>query len=188
MMSIAKFRRVAWCLVILLLTNTLRAQEAKADTPPSNDSHHSIDVYKIEYVFSESQDGKRVNNRSYTMLVRIGEKGSIRLGSRIPITYGASTQMQYMDVGVNIDTQIEWPIGAGVGADSFIALTTILDITRLAPEQAGETRGSLPPIVRQTKIQERNMVPLGKQTLLSTADEVDGTGTFQIEVKATKVR
>jgi len=31
-------------------------------------------------------------------------------------------------------------------------------------------------------------VPLGQQTLLSSADEVDGTGRFDFEVTATKVR
>jgi len=167
--------------LVLLAVPTLSGQEAKPLPPPL-----STGVYKLDYVFSEVQNGKRVNSRSYSTLLHSGERGSIRLGNRLPISTGGSresggNQLTYMDIGVNIDCRVEREV------DSGIALFTSVDMSSLAPEQPGENRTGN-PVVRQTKVQVDNIVPLGKQTLLSSADEVDGTGRFDFEVTATKVR
>jgi hypothetical protein len=140
-------------------------------------------------VFSELQDSKKVNTRSYTVLLGPLEKASLRLGSRIPVATGSFVttgskegtpaipmQFQYMDVGVNIDCSVD-PL------DSEVGLHTNVDISRLAPEnRIGQ------PIVRQTKISVHNVVTLGKQTMVTSADEVDTPGRFQIEATVTKVR
>ena len=169
------------CLALACVSSAAGAQEAK---PRS-----SNDVYKIEYVFSELQDSKKVNTRTYAVLVQPMDKASLRLGSRIPVAVGTfaangskemnplvNTQFQYLDIGVNIDCSIE-PM------DSDVGLHTNVDISRLAPEnRIGQ------PIVRQTKIQMHNLVPLGKPTLLTSADEVDTTGRFQIEATVIKLK
>jgi hypothetical protein len=165
------------CLALGCFSVAVRAQEAKPRSPN--------EVYKVEYIFSELQDGKKVNARSYVVLVRPMDKGSLRLGSRIPIATGASkegnplvntSQFMYLDVGVNIDCSVE-PL------DSEVHLYTGVDISRVAPEnRIGQ------PIVRTTKVQLHNIVPLGKPTLLTSADEVDTTGRFQIEATVTKIK
>jgi hypothetical protein len=165
------------CLALGCFSVAVRAQEAKPRSPN--------EVYKVEYIFSELQDGKKVNARSYVVLVRPTDKGSLRLGSRIPIATGASkegnplvntSQFMYLDVGVNIDCSVE-PL------DSEVHLYTGVDISRVAPEnRIGQ------PIVRTTKVQLHNIVPLGKPTLLTSADEVDTTGRFQIEATVTKIK
>ena len=165
------------CIAIVCVSVAVRAQEAKPRSPN--------DAYRVEYVFSELQDGKKVNARSYSVLVRPMDKGSLRLGSRIPIATGpggskenplVNTQFTYLDVGVNIDCSVE-PL------DSDIHLWTTVDISRLAPEnRIGQ------PIVRTTRVSLHNIVPLGKPTVLTFADEVDTTGRFQIEATVTKVK
>ena len=164
---------------VLLAAPALFGQEAKPVLLPP----FPTGVYKLDYVFSEVQNGKRVNTRSYTALLHSGERGSIRLGSRLPILTGppSGNQFTYIDIGVNIDCRVEREV------DSGIALFTSVDVSSLAPEQPGENRTGN-PMVRQTKIQVDSIVPLGKQTLLSSADEVDGTGRFDFEVTATKLR
>ncbi|HWC19404.1 MAG TPA: hypothetical protein VG498_20495 [Terriglobales bacterium] len=168
------------CLTVVCASVALCAQEAK----PRSQS----EAYKVEYVFSEWQDNKKINARTYTLLVRPMDKASLRLGSRVPIAVGIfapgntkenaiPTQFQYLDVGMNIDCVVE-PL------DSDVILSTTVEVNRLAPEQAKEVH----PIVRQTKIQVRDLVPVGKPTVLSNADEVDGTGRFQIEAAVTKIR
>ena len=135
-----------------------------------------------------------MNARSYSLLIGSNERynvqrrGSIRLGNRVPIVVaGASkeaaggNQIQYLDIGVSIDGFIEQEL------DSAVALQTNVDISSLAPEQPGENRTG-DPIVRQTKFQVGAIVPLGKATLLSSGDEVDGTRRFQVEATVTKVR
>ena len=165
-----------WLLVVLVTTE-LGAQELKPQMPTS--------TYKLDYVFSELQDGKRINARSYSALVRLMDKGSIRLGNRVPILVANSkdggNQIQYLDIGVNIDCRVEQEVEGGV------TLFTNVETSSLAPEQPGENRTG-DPVIRQVRYQTDNVVSLGKATLLSSADEVDGTRRLQIEVTATKVR
>ncbi|PYY02009.1 MAG: hypothetical protein DMG64_12865 [Acidobacteria bacterium] len=162
------------CLIILFAADRVCAQETKPQP--------STNTYKVEYVFSENQDGKRVNARSYSTLVRVRERGSIRLGSRVPVAVGtlkegSSSQFQYMDIGVNIDCRI------GDEFDSGIALFTNAEISSLTDaNRVGN------PVVRQSKIQVESIVPLGKQVLLTSADEVEGTRRIQLEVTTTKVK
>lgn len=172
-------------LICLCVPLALRAQEAKQEAKPSRPSS----VYRIDYTFSELQNDKRVNARSYSLLVRASERGSIRLGDRMPVatssTKEGEVQFQYLDVGVSIDSRVEDSDVPDRG--SSIDLFTNIDISNVAPNQSVDNRTGA-PIVRQTKFQNENIVPLGKQVLLSSADEVDGTRRLQIEVTATKIR
>ena len=172
--------QLALGVAVFLAASLSIAQEAKPQ--PARDSN---DVYKLDYVFSEVQNGKRINARSYSTLLHSGERGSIRLGSRMPIAVaqsgGSTSALQYLDIGVNIDCRVEHAV------DSGVALFTSVDMSSVAPEQPEENRTGA-PIVRQTKLQVDNIVPLEKRTLIGSADQVDGTGRFDFEVTATKVR
>ena len=170
-------KKVAMVLTVASLMPCLLAQESK---PQSSGSVNS--VYKLDYVFSEIQNGKRINTRNYTTLLRVGERGSIRLGNRVPVLTGANNAFQYIDIGVNVDCRVNLAT-----VDSGIALFTSIDMSSVAPEQPGENRTGN-PIVRQTKVQMDNIVSLDKKTLLGSADEVDGTGRFEFEVTATRMR
>lgn len=67
--------------------------------------------YRLDFVMKEVEQGKVVNSRSYSTMVstdssQARDRGSIRAGTRIPIPLGApgtENNIQYMDVGVNID-------------------------------------------------------------------------------------
>jgi|SRR5215475_7333619 len=174
-------QRFAIYLVVISAATVARAQEPKPLTPTWKPP---TSTYKLDYVFSEMQDGKRINARSYSALVRLSDKGSIRLGNRVPVmTANAKegNQFQYLDIGVSIDCRVEQEVESG------ITLFTNVETSSLAPEQPGENRTGA-PVIRQIRYSVDNVVPLGKQTLLGSADEVDGTRRLQIEVTATKVR
>ena len=162
---------------LVLGATALWAQEPKPQPSSS--------TYRLDYVFSELQDGKRINARSYTILLRAMDKAVVKIGSRVPIVTGSTkeggTQIQYLDIGMSIDGRIGQELGSGV------ELITSVDQESLAPEQPGENRSG-DPVIRQLKYQTENTVPLGKQTLLGSADELDGTRRLEIEVTATKVR
>jgi len=163
--------------LVLIAATALCAQEAK---PQSFGG-----TYKLDYVFSEVQDNKRINTRSYTVLVGGTDRGSIRVGDRVPILVGSTkeggNQIQYLDIGMSIDCRI------APGSESDISLFTNVENSSVAPEQPGENRTGN-PVVRQVRYQLNNLVPLNKPTLLGSADEVDGTRRIQIEVTVTKVR
>jgi hypothetical protein len=169
--------KFAVSLILILVSTATLAQEAKPQPPTS--------TYRLDYVFSEMQENKRINARSYTLLLRVMDKGVIKTGSRVPVFTGGSkeagNQIQYLDIGMSIDCRI------GQELDSGIDLTTNVDTSSLVPEQPGENRTG-DPVIRQVRYAVDNVVPVGKQTLLGSADEVDGTRRLQIEVTATKVR
>lgn len=165
----------------ILLSAACFAQEQKPQPSPQSNS-----VYRLDYVFSEVQNGKKINSRAYGTLVNVGERSSIRLGSRVPIATTQSPtdvikQFQYLDIGANIDCRVIRE------TDSGVALYTTVEMSSIAPEQPGENRTGA-PIVRQTKMQLNNIVPLDKRTLIGSADQIDGTGRFDMEVTATKVK
>ena len=186
-MFLNRITKSAVFLTVLVFTTSCYAQEQKQEhtqeqkqeqkTPPALQSNS---VYRVEYVFSEIQNGKKINSRAYTMLVRAGERGSIRLGSKVPVPM-ANQQFQYVDVGLNIDCRVERE------ADSAIVLVTNSDLSSVPPDQPNENR-NLPPIVRHTQIYAANIVPLEKKILIGSADQVDGTGRFDLEVTASKAR
>lgn len=163
-------------LAVVLAATTLWAQEQK---PPASNN-----TYKLDYVFSELQDNKRVNTRSYTILVRVMNKAVLKLGTRVPIAVGTKeepNQIQYLDIGQNIDCRVKQEL------DSAIDLETTADTSSVITEPQPSNRTG-DPVIRQVKYDMENVVPLGKPTLLGSSDEIDGTRRFQIEVTATKVR
>src|SRR5690349_24390200 len=80
------------------------AQEKKQEIP----SH----AYKVDVVLSESEGGKTVNTRTYTMLINDQDTGRIRQGDRIPVITAKEgsgpnqIQYQYLDVGLNLDCRL----------------------------------------------------------------------------------
>ena len=173
--------RLLLALLVLFIPTALRAQEP-TQQPPKPQSPQPTSTYKLDYVFSENQDGKKVNARSYSTLVRVRERGSIRLGSRIPVAVGASkedgsSQWQYMDIGVNLDCRIAEEIDSGIDLLTNAEMSSLTDANRVGN-----------PVVRQSKILVENIVPIGKQVLLTSADEVEGTRRLQLEVTVTKVK
>lgn len=74
-------------------------------------SGDAVKFYRLDFVMKEMEQGKVVNSRSYSTMVstdssQARDRGSIRAGTRIPIpiaTPGSENNLQYMDVGVNID-------------------------------------------------------------------------------------
>src|SRR5262245_8398917 len=112
-------------------------------------------TYKVDVVLSESEGGKTVNTRSYSMLINDQDAGRIRQGDRIPINVGNVTpannqsspptsQIQYLDIGFNLDCRL-------TQKNDGLYMSTVLEMSSLAPEQAQNTSGN--PIVRQQRYQ-----------------------------------
>jgi len=66
--------------------------------------------YKLQVVFNEFEGEKRVSSLPYTLTINAGggERGSVRMGLKVPIVTapakeGQVSQIQYLDVGTNID-------------------------------------------------------------------------------------
>ena len=90
----------ALSIFVLMAGAALAQNEAsKSEQPPR--------YYRLDFVVKEVEDGKVINGRSYSTIMQSGERSTaqIRTGSRVPVTItgpGASN-IQYFDIGVNID-------------------------------------------------------------------------------------
>jgi hypothetical protein len=159
--------------VILLLAVLLCAQEKQPPPPPPPPAGVT---YQLEFTFTEMDGAKKVQSRNYTMLISEGRNARLRVGSKIPLVTGTTAgveQLQYMDVGANIDARAE------AGDARTVRLDTRLEVTGLA---SGEI--SRRPVLRNFNNAVVATVPLEKSTLLTSQDEPGTSTTFQVHVVA----
>jgi hypothetical protein len=176
--ALFKFVMVIWVSCSL----SALAQERKQEVPGR--------AYKVDVLLTESEGGKTVNSRSYTMLINDQDAGRIRQGDRIPINVGNVTpasnqsspptsQIQYMDVGFSLDCRL-------AQKTEGLYMSTVLDMSNLAPEPAQNQSGN--PIVRQQRYQLGSFVQPGKRTVIANVDELDSKRKLQIEALLTQVQ
>ncbi len=172
-------KKLMWLTALLIAFAAVAAAQQK-DEPAAPKVLHS---YKVEYQLVETQDGKPVNTRHYTLLLEEEERngysrGSVRVGTRVPVTVGnkdGQPSVQYMDVGLNIDCRLK-PRGADkVSIESTLELSNFIS----DPMTGGN------PVMRSNKGFVTSQVPLGKKTVIATYDDINSTRSTTVEVTVT---
>jgi len=144
-------------------------------------------VYRLTYTITDSDGGQAKSARHYTLVVASGEKTVFKQGDRVPIITGrasenptqTSTQVQYVDVGINVDASLT------TSAD-VLALQTKLELSSVANPLAGADAGD--PDIRQTVLQETASLTPDKPLALGSID-VPGTSRHEeVEVEAELIR
>jgi hypothetical protein len=152
---------------------------ASTEAKPKPPEARAISAYKLEYNIYETESGKRVNTRSYTLVLTDNDKrGMIRTGSRVPLTmnYASAgdshgTTIQYQDVGLTIEAKLD-----------RLVLTTNIEMSSIAPEQSGQGTN---PIIRSSKADAIATVILRKPLLLASIDDSLSKRSYQVEVTVT---
>jgi hypothetical protein len=169
-------------LVLLGAPAGVRAQETAAQaTPPKH-------FYKLNFTVEETNDaGKIVNSRNYlAILATDAGAQTFKTGSRIPIATGminnATTQFQYVDVGVNFEVIHASETGDKLG---FQLKAEVSSIGNQANPGAAVTAGD--PVIRQNSWSSTVLIPVGKPTVVFLADDLDSKGKMQVELTATRV-
>jgi len=138
-------------------------------------------LYRVTYTITDIDGGKRLGSERFVLLVRSGSKSSFKQGSRVPIMTGtvagepAGTQMQYQDVGLNIEADVS-------GSPDSIILRTKIEQSSLANEGSGATAQD--PVVRQTVLNEMADLSQGKPLVLGSLDLPGTTRNQEIAVVA----
>jgi hypothetical protein len=190
---------LARLILVFAMATALFAQEAKGNSdqaakeqPPKKDSSEVrdpapiFDFFKLSFVVYEVDDGKRINQRDYMMMVRAdNQPSSIRIGTRVPILVGESkTATQYVDAGLTLRcfTRKERP-------DQKLAAQCDIEVSSFVrPDQvAGGANAPSAPVLRSTHTSSWALLTLGKSTVLATVDDINSAKRMQIEVTATKV-
>jgi len=140
-------------------------------------------AYHVEFTITELDDGKKVNSRTYSLLVQQGILNKLRIGGKIPIATSmgpnsSALQFQYLDIGVNIDCTVQEREGS-------VLLSSTTDVSSMAQLREEQTHQ---PVIRQMKSEVRTILSPGKPTVISSMDDPTGKGRFQLEVTVTKAK
>ncbi len=85
------------------------AQAAAEEKPKAETRAERNTPLKVQLVWTEFDGDKKVKSLPYILSVNAGAKGAtfefskLRVGSKVPVHRGKDAEMQYIDVGMNID-------------------------------------------------------------------------------------
>lgn len=177
-------------IVVLGLMPALFAQTASktsSDQPAKKDvAEHEPrpdNYYKLAFTIFEVEDGKRTNQREYSMIARTedGRPTSVKASTRVPIS-SPEKQIQYIDAGLDIRCFSPHEIGSKITANCDINISNFV-----LPEQSPEARNSTGPVLRTTNAVTWAVLAPGKPTIISTIDDINSKKRIQIEMTATKI-
>lgn len=167
-----------WIVVLAAITAACAqdsSQKRDAPTPPPKAA------YRLDFKIYEIEDGKRSNQREYTMIAATRERASsIRVGTRVPITY-EEKKMTYTNVGLDLSCRLYMDEGKVWGG---------FDITLdgfALPDQAPDASRGVNPILRNTHSNVDTPIVPGKPTILASIDDVNSKKRLIVEVTATKI-
>jgi hypothetical protein len=133
-------------------------------------------VYRVDLAMHQTEQGKRVSTQNYSLLIQDGNRGAIRLGSKVPIaTSNSSTQ--FVDVGFSLDCRLQ-------ERDSLVWLDASVEMSNVDADQQGKAA----PVIRQTRSSTVAAIAPGKPTTIATMDDLTAKRRYEIEVTATKVQ
>jgi len=130
-------------------------------------------VYRVTFTITESDAGKKSGVQRYAMIVTGDNKSYVKLGNRVPIVTGSvdkdnsspMTQVQYVDIGINIETSV-----------SGAALRTKVEQSTLADEKSNV--GIQDPLIKQITLEGTSTFTPGKAVALGSID-IPGTTRHQ---------
>jgi hypothetical protein len=161
---------------IALAPAAIRAQEKAPDTPLTH--------YKLTYRLLEvDANGKITNSRAYVAIIGAGSDSApakIRTGDKLPIPVKGGTDVQYQDVGTDIDTFHPQIHDRQLSLQVSAALSSV---AKSAPSLVPNV-----PIFRQTRWESSVVVTLDKPTLIFISDNTSDAGKTELELTATEIR
>jgi hypothetical protein len=129
--------------------------------------------YRLEIKVNEFNDEKKVNSRTYTLLVEPHEVGKLRTIS----------QVHHIEVGKNIDCQIKSQ------TDRTVELRLTVEVLDIAPAEHNTTESNPADAVpQQFRMETSVTLELGKPTIVSSFGDPSNKRTFQIEATAVRAK
>jgi hypothetical protein len=160
------------------------AQNSGASKAAADDEEKAPGAYRVDFLISELEDGKKINTRQYSMNLKSPDGNEIKIGTRVPVEVKQG-EVQYLDVGTNISCRLKdradmASLGNSVALNVRAELSNFADRDPLA-------QGSHPAI-RQMKIEASTIASVGKPVVLGSADDPNSKRQFQLEVTVTRLR
>jgi hypothetical protein len=160
------------------------AQDSGATRTPS-DVDKVQSAYRLDFLMSELEDGKKINTRQYSVNSRPLEENELRIGTRVPVE-SKQGEFQYLDIGTRIESKL-WDQTNLVSLGNNISLKVEAEISNFAlPDQ--QATQQFHPVVRQLNIHASTIVSLGKPMVVGVVDDPSSKRQFQLEVVVTRLR
>ena len=140
-------------------------------------------TYRLDFKVFELEDGKRINQREFSMIANAAERGSgwssLRVGTRVPVNSGE--KQTYLDVGFNVRSQL-------VQQEGKVMAEIHLEISSFAlPEQSAGSQASTMPVLRNNDINVGTVLTPGKPQIVASVDDVNSKKRTQVELTATRI-
>jgi hypothetical protein len=186
-------RKFYTLLLMFLAVGTLTAQQETAKTNQEPAERSSVPkrlaapTYKLVFSIFELQEGKKVNQRDYSILVEADDRSGnkLKIGNKVPIETGNSqgnSQFTYTDVGFDLECSLAETVS------NKLSLRVDLQVSNFAnPEQNANPRIAGQPVFRAMSQRVRAVVTAGKPQIITSTDDVNSNKRIQVEVTATKV-
>lgn len=144
-------------------------------------------MYRLTYTITNFDGGKRTGSHNFVVLAVLGQRSIFKEGSRVPIVTGSyntdarnsNTQVQYQDIGVNIDATID-------GSADGLTLRAKVEQSSVANEKSATAPQD--PVIQQTVFQETAELKPGKPIMLGEFDTAGAAQHEQVEVTAELVQ
>jgi type II secretory pathway component GspD/PulD (secretin) len=142
-----------------------------------SDIDRSAKTYRLTYTITEIDGGKQTGKQDFTLVVTSGAKTVLKQGNKVPVLTGvlnernpnSSSQVQYIDVGLNLEASLE-------GHEDGLRLRSKVEQSRVAEEKSG--LGAQDPMIGQTTLEEISTLTPGKPLVLGSID-IPGTARRQ---------
>jgi len=181
------------CFLLLTLPFAGRtfAQNETKVSEAGKQAEQVVHYYHLDLAVQEvGENGKPVNSRTYSCMVSTarGERDSVRVGSRVPIATGSSsngaeavnTQFQYQDLGVDFDVNEVHEVAGKLAMNLGAEIHSLGPITHI-----GGPNGPVEPASQHNRWQTPVLIPIGKATVVFTSDDIDSKGGMQVVATAT---
>jgi hypothetical protein len=181
--------------MIFIALGSMLAQEDTAaknrESPATKDAapkQVATPVYKLAFVIYELNDGKKINQREYSLLVQADDRAANKLktGTKVPIPTGSdkgNISYTYTDVGLVLECS------AVETVNNKLAIRVDLELSNFTiPEQNTSSRTlENPPILRAITERVRTVLTPGKPQVITSMDDVNSNKRTQFEVTATRM-
>ena len=146
-----------------------------------NDLDRPKRTYRLTYTMTEMDSGKRIGVQHFAMIVVAGQRTLLKQGSKVPVSTGSphsdgsapQNQVQYLDVGMNFDAQLDESMNG-------VRLRSKVEQSSVAEERSG--LGLQDPVIRQTMLEGTSFLTAGKPLMLGSVDVPGSTRHYDVEV------
>src|SRR5512146_987133 len=161
-------------LLVIAVISTCAAQEQNKKHEPASAHKESkagdqatTSAYRLDFRVYEVENGKRTNERAFSMPAKLPGESHLSVGTRVPVTTGEGQKSQYIDVGVTLHCRLTEQSG------KLFAYVRMEVSSFALPEQNADPRGSTMPVLRNTNSQAETQIAPGKPQIILSADDVN---------------